>query len=123
MAKLCAHGVAQLQDEPHVWVVFDGSDVRKPHARQMEHLQPLRRLEGSGTVPGYATLNVLGIGRERRGILYHRLFSSRASDFVSEPAEVRTAIRTVGTALAPPAGQCARGARPGGVGGVRLARG
>lgn len=96
VAKLCAHGVAQLQDEPHVWVVFDGSDLRKPHARQMEHLQRVPRLDRPGTVPGYATLNVLGIGPGRRGLLYHKLYSSRAPDFVSEPAEVRTAIRTVG---------------------------
>jgi hypothetical protein len=101
VAKLGAHGVAALREEPHVWVVLDGSDLRKPHATQMEHLQRVRKLDGSGTVPGYATLNVLGIGRERRGILYHRLYSSRAPDFVSEPAEVRTAIRAVGAALAP----------------------
>lgn len=101
VAKVCAHGMTQLRDEPHVWVVLDGSDLRKPHARRMEHLQRVRKLDGSGTVPGYATINVLGIGRQRRGILYHRLSSSRAPDFVSEPAEVRTAIRTVGAALAP----------------------
>lgn len=98
---LCAAGVAQLRDEPHVWVVFDGSAIRKPHAREMEYLQRVPRLDGTGTVPGYETLNVLGIGQERRGLLYHRLYSSRAPDFVSAPAEVRTAIRAVGAALAP----------------------
>jgi hypothetical protein len=30
-------------------------------------------LDGKGLVPGYRTLNVLGITPERRGILYHRL--------------------------------------------------
>jgi len=101
VAKLRTHGVAALRDEPHVWVIFDGSAVRKPHATQMAYLQRVRKLDGAGTVPGYETLNVLGIGHERRGLLYHRLYSSRAPDFVSAPAEVRTAIRTVGTALAP----------------------
>ena len=102
VAKLQAHGVAQLRGEPHVWVVVDGSDLRKPHARHMEHLQRVRRLDGRGTVNGYATLNVIGVGSGgRRGLLYHKLFSSAAPDFVSEPAEVRAAIRAVGTALAP----------------------
>lgn len=101
IATLCAQGVAQLRDEAHIWVVVDGSPIRKPHARQMEHLQRVRKLDGEGTVPGYATLNVLGIGHERRGLLYHTLYSSQAPDFVSEPTEVRTAIRTVGEALAP----------------------
>ncbi len=89
MAKLCAHGAAQLQDEPHVWVVFDGSDVRKPHARQMEHLQRVRRLEGSGTVPGYATRNVLGIGRERRGILTTNLARFTAGQDLMNVVDLR----------------------------------
>lgn len=99
--KLQAHGVAQLRHEPHVWVVLDGSDLRKPHAREMEHLQRVKRLDGQGTVNGYPTLNVLGVGRARRGLLYHKLYSSAAPGFLSEPAETRAAIRSVGTALAP----------------------
>ena len=101
VAKLQAHGVAQLRGEAHVWVVVDGSDLRKPHAREMEHLQRVPRLDKQGTVNGYPTLNVLGIGQQRRGLLYHKLYSSRAPDFLSEPAEVRAAIRSVGGALAP----------------------
>ena len=101
VAKLQAHGVEQLRGEPHVWVVVDGSDLRKPHAREMEHLQRVKRLDKQGTVPGYPTLNVLGLGRERRGLLYHKLYSSAAPDFVSEPAETRAALRSVGAALAP----------------------
>lgn len=101
VAKLQAHGVAQLRGEPHIWVVLDGSDLRKPHARAMEHLQRVKRLDGQGTVNGYPTLNVIGIGRQRRGLLYHKLYSSRSPDFLSEPAETRAAIRSVGAALAP----------------------
>lgn len=53
-------------------------------------------------MPGYRTLNAIGIGRAgRRGVLYHRLFSSAAPDFVSERAETRTAIGSVAAALAP----------------------
>ena len=101
VARLQARGVEQLRGEAAVWVVFDGTDLRKPHAERMEHLQRVKRLDGKGTVPGYPTLNVLGIGRQRRGLLYHKLYSSAAPDFRSEPAEVRAAIRAVGAALAP----------------------
>ena len=66
------------------------------------YLQRVKRLQGEGMVPGYPTLNVIGLGPERRGLLYHRLYSSSAPDFVSAPAEVRTAIRSVGAALAEP---------------------
>jgi len=101
VVRLQARGVEQLRGEDAIWAVFDGSDLRKPHAEQMEHLQRVKRLDRQGTVPGYPTLNVLGIGRQRRGLLYHKLYSSAAPGFQSEPAEVRAAIRSVGGALAP----------------------
>lgn len=101
VAALQAQGVAQLQGEPSVWVIVDGSDLRKPHASELAYLQRVKRLDGPGTVPGYPTLNVIGIGQERRGLLYHRLYSSTAPDFVSAPAEVQAALHSVGAALAP----------------------
>jgi hypothetical protein len=101
VAALQGHGVEQLREEPSLWVIVDGSDLRKPHAREMAHLQRVQRLDGQGTVPGYATLNVIGIGQARRGLLYHKLYSSTAPDFVSAPREVQGALRSVGVALAP----------------------
>jgi len=101
-AKLQSHGVERLRGEAALWVVFDGSDLRKPHAACMEHLQRVKRLDGDGLVNGYRTLNAIGIGSGgRRGLLYHRLFSSQAPDFLSEPEETRAAIRSVGAAVAP----------------------
>jgi hypothetical protein len=76
--RLQARGVEQLRGEPAIWVIVDGSDLRKPQAQAMEALQRVTRLDGRGTVPGYKTLNAIGVGRQRRGLLYHRLFSSRA---------------------------------------------
>ena len=101
-ARLRARGVEQLRDEDEVWAVVDPSELRKPHARELPHLMRVRKTGGEkGTVPGYRTLNVLGVGRGgRRGILYHRLFSSREPAFESESTEVRTALETVGAALA-----------------------
>lgn len=100
--KLQAHGVERLQGESDIWVILDGSDVRKPHATAMEGLQRVKRLAGAGTVPGYCTLNAIGLGRGgRRGLLYHRLFSSTAPDYVSHSEEERAAIRSVGAALTP----------------------
>lgn len=50
-------------------------------------------------MPGYRTINVIGVTPGRRGLLYHHLFSSQAPDFVSEPAEVQEALQTVSQAL------------------------
>jgi hypothetical protein len=78
-AKLLAHGVERLRGEAEIWVVLGGSDLGKPHAACMDHLQRVKRLEGGGTVNGYRTLNAIGIGTGgRRGLLYHRLLSSHA---------------------------------------------
>jgi hypothetical protein len=100
-ATLQAHGVARLRGEDAIWVILDGSDLRKPYATAMENLQRVKRLAGGGTVPGYCTLNAIGIGPAKRGLLYHRLFSSQAPGFVSESAEERAAIAAVGAALTP----------------------
>jgi hypothetical protein len=100
IARLQARGVAQLRDETALWVLVDGSDLRKPQAQMMEGLQSVKRLQGAGLVPGYRTINVIGVGRQRRGLLYHHLFSSTAPGFRSESAETQAALVSVGTALA-----------------------
>lgn len=101
-ARLRERGVEQLREEDEVWAIVDPSDLRKPHAREMPALMRVRKTGGEkGTVPGYRTLNVLGVGRGgRRGILYHRLWSSEEASFESESTEIRTALRAVGAALA-----------------------
>ena len=105
MGRLQARGVEQLRGESAIWVLLEGSDLRKPQAQAMEGLQRVRRLKGEGMVPGYRTLNALGVGRQRRGLLYHRLFSSQAEGFLSESAETQAALARVpsgcGAALAP----------------------
>ena len=98
--RLQTVGVERLRDEEEVWAILDPSELRKPYARRMEDLMKVRALEGEGTVPGYRTLNVLGVGRSgRRGILYHRLFSSSEEGFCSESQEIQRALACVGEAL------------------------
>src|SRR5262245_11734128 len=99
-AQLRAHALAHLAELPsdELWLIADGSDLRKPYAKEMPHLMKVRALSG-GLVPGYQTLTVLGLTQKRRGILYHRLFSSKADDFISEPYEVQTALQTLSTAI------------------------
>jgi hypothetical protein len=101
-AKLRERGVEQLRAEQEVWAIVDPSELRKPYAKEMPALMRVRKAGSErGTVPGYRTLNVLGVGREgRRGVLYHRLFSSEAEGFESESAEIGRAIEVVGESLA-----------------------
>lgn len=91
--------VEQLAGAEEVWVALDTSDLRKPHAQEMEALMAVRDLEGR-LVPGYRVLNALGITPGARGLLYHRLFSSHEEGFKSEPYEYRQAVASVGDALA-----------------------
>src|SRR5579884_1283553 len=93
--------VEQLAQAPEdeLWLIADSSDLRKPYAEVMPYLMQVRDLDEQ-LVPGYRTLNVLGLTPGRRGLLYQRLFSSQAPDFVSEPAEVQQALTTVSQALA-----------------------
>ena len=101
-ARLGERGAERLRDDDEVWAIVDPSDLRKPYAREMPALMRVRKTGGEkGTVPGYRTLNVLGVGRGgRRGVLYHRLFSSEAAGFESESTEIQACLRAVGAALA-----------------------
>ena len=99
--RLQARGVEQLLDEDEVWVIIDPSELRKPYAKEMPYLMRVRALGGESRVPGYRTINVLGVGKGgRRGILYHRLFTSKEEDFLSESKEIQDAVHSVGKALA-----------------------
>jgi hypothetical protein len=100
-AQLRTLAVADLAQEPsdELWLIADGSDLRKPYAKEMPYLMKVRALDKS-LIPGYRTLTVLGLTPHHRGVLYHRLFSSTAPDFVSEPHEVQTALTTVSQAIA-----------------------
>jgi hypothetical protein len=101
IARLRARGVEQLRGERAIGVILDGSDLRKPYAQAMEGLQPVKRLAGGGMIPGYRTINAIGVGPERRGWLSHHLFSSTAADFVSESVETQQALAATGAALTP----------------------
>lgn len=92
-------GARRLAGAEEVWVALDTSDLRKPHAAEMEALMAVRDLEGR-PVPGYRVLNALGITPGARGLLYHRLFSSTEVGFKSEPYEYRQAVDSVHAALA-----------------------
>src|SRR6476661_932884 len=65
-----------------VWVILDGSELRKPYAKELPYLQKVPALDG-GLVPGYATMNVIAVIPGYRGILYQRVFSSHEPGFQS----------------------------------------
>ena len=97
---LCKRGVEQLSESEteELWLIADPSDLRKPYANEMPDLMQVKDLDGK-LVPGYRTLNILGVTPGRRGILYHRLFSSVAEDFISEPWEVERGLKQVSQAV------------------------
>jgi hypothetical protein len=101
-ARLRERGVEQLaeSDSDELWLITDQSDLRKPYAQEMPDLMEVRALDGK-LVPGYRTLNVLGLTPGQRGILYHRLFSSKEQGFRSEPWEVQRALKAVSEAVRP----------------------
>jgi hypothetical protein len=99
-AQLRETAVAYLSEtsSDELWLIADGSDLRKPYAKEMPALMKVRALD-KALIPGYRTLTVVGLTPQHRGVLYHRLFSSTAPKFVSEPHEVQTALTTVSQAI------------------------
>jgi hypothetical protein len=95
-AALGERGITHLlgADSEELWVIADLSEVRKPYAREMPDLMYVRALDEQ-LVRGYRTVNVLGLTPQRRGILYHRLFTSQEEEFDSESLEIQQALRSV----------------------------
>ena len=91
-------GVANLRDEAELELVLDGMELRRPGAHEQEYLMSVKALDGS-LVNCYRSFNVLGMGREVRGLLYHKLFSSNLPDFNSENEEIKAAIQQTEQAL------------------------
>ena len=99
MERLTKEGAKRLAWEDEVLLILDESDLRKPFASSMEHLDTVRSLDGK-LVPGFRTLNVLGIGASgQRAILYHHSFSASAPGFESVGVEYRRAMDKVTNAL------------------------
>jgi hypothetical protein len=97
--RLTGEGAKKLAWEDEVLLILDESDLRKPFASSMEHLDTVRSLDGE-LVPGFRTLNVLGIGASgQRAILYHHSFSSTAPGFKSVGVEYKRAMDKVTNAL------------------------
>ena len=92
-------GAKRLKGEHEVLLVMDESDLRKPFASELEHLDRVRDLEGE-PVAGFHTLTVLGIGESGvRALLYQSSFSTRAPGFRSVNDNYRQAIKQVSRAL------------------------
>ena len=91
-AVLREQGAAQLAGSEELTLILDGMELRREWATAQEHLMRVKDLDG-GLVNGYRSFNVLGIGGEgRRGLLYHRLFSSQEPGFRSENTEIEQAL-------------------------------
>ena len=91
-------GITNLRAETELELVLDGMELRRPGAHAQEYLMSVKALDGS-LVNGYRSFNVLGMGQQARGLLYHQLFSSNLPDFQSENVEIKAAINQTEQAL------------------------
>ena len=97
--QLTKEGAKRLQGEHEVLLIVDESDLRKPFASCLEHLDTVRSLEGE-PVSGFHTLNVLAIGESGvRAIVYHHSFSTLEPGFKSANVAYCQAIDAVTAAL------------------------
>lgn len=97
--RFIEEGAKRLAWEKEVLLLLDESDLRKPFANAIEHLDKVRSLTGE-VIPGFHTLNVLAIGESgRRTIVYHHSFSTLEPGFKSVKAEYKKAIDAVTNAL------------------------
>jgi hypothetical protein len=97
--NLLVHGASQVDRD--TLLIFDGSDLRKPYAKKMEHLCTIRDGSAPELGSGYWMGQVVGaeIWGDRVIPLYGGLYSSEAPDFVSENQEWKEVIGEVSEAV------------------------
>lgn len=78
-------------------LILDTSDIAKPYAEKMEYLARVRDGSEGGLADGYWLCQVIAVENEDNAIvpLYSALYSQEAPDFVSENAEIKTALTAV----------------------------
>lgn len=92
-------GAKKLSHQHDVRVILDGSDLRKPHSSKLEHLSTVRALDGD-LIPGYQTLNAVGIASTGvQALLYQHTYSPLEPAYKSDNDQVRTAILEINRAL------------------------
>ena len=97
--RLRTLGAQRLAKQDEVVVILDGSDLRKPHSKKLEHLSTVRALDGD-LVPGYPTLNAPGLAADgTRALLYHTTYSHDMPGYTSDNAIVHQAVRAIVKAL------------------------
>ena len=81
-------------------LILDVSDITKPYAERMEYLARVRDGSTGAIADGYWLCQVVAVANEDAAIvpLYSALYSQRAPDFISENAEVKTAMAAVSEA-------------------------
>ena len=90
-------GMAEGRIGDDTLLVIDPSDVSKKYAHKMEFLGKVRDGSTGAITDGYHTLHVIGTELDSRAIvpLYQRLWSSEATEHVSENAEIIDAVDAV----------------------------
>ena len=81
-------------------LIMDLSDIAKPYAEKMEYLARVRDGSTGDIADGYWLCQVIAVENEDNAVvpLYSALYSQDAPDFVSENAEVKTAMAAVSEA-------------------------
>ena len=98
VARLREHGVAQLADEAAIWVAVDGVICANRMPRLWSTCNGSSAWRAPGRCPATAPSMRSALAGGRRGLLYHRLFSSHAPGFVSESVETQAACWQLGGA-------------------------
>jgi hypothetical protein len=97
---LHANARSSLAGDERVFVIEDGSEIRKEHSRKLESMMKVRSLDGH-LVNGYRSENAIALSEDckRVSLLEHRLFSSNEATFRSENVYIFHTIRSVAETL------------------------
>jgi len=82
---LLKKGADKIKEEKMVYVIEDGSEIRKKHSNKLEKLMKVRSLDGK-LVNGYRSENTITVTADGKKVILTtiKVFSSKEEDFKSE---------------------------------------
>ena len=87
---LIEHAKVEFEEEDHLYLLHDPSDLRKKHSTKTENIGQVRDLSGN-IINGFYTFNTIALSMSSKkvALLHNETYSNKQPDFLSRKEEIK----------------------------------
>ena len=87
---LIEHAKVEFEEEDHLYLMHDPSDLRKKHSNKTENIGEVRDLSGN-IINGFYTFNTIALSMSSKkvALLHNETYSNKQPDFLSRKEEIK----------------------------------